>query len=892
MIEILAKSHVKDGKKVTLSKHTSDVLKVFENIKRKLNKINSADLIEAIEIAIFLHDLGKVLPSFQIKSLGNKHYKPWDIYHEIPHSLFSVFWVDKDKLKAKFNNENYLNFIISSIAYHHWRENFDDFISRHNEIFIKLCQKVMEEWGEILKENLSQEFSSFNEYKDFIGINKKWTESIINRRSFTNLAVPPYKFDYEPLRGEIKKEWILISGFLQRCDHFASWCEEEGENLNEVEIEPKRENEVKDVIGNKIRDYAWQFKVLDGKTDKNIILIAPTGYGKTEFAFLWGKGNKFFYTLPLRSAVNQIYERAGEIFGENTTGLLHSDADAYILEKGIDETNTMKSYELAKQLSYPVIISTGDQFFPYALRPPGYEKVFATLSYSRLVIDEVQAYDPKACAIITKFMEWIYKMGGKFLLMTATLPKFIENRIRSLVIDLEIVNIYEKEKENFQKIFKHKLKIKLIENKKEGKNPEFELPEGEIEEIIKKANEGKRVLVILNTVDFAQRVYEKLMNKTSSPLKDNIFLLHSRFTFEDRKNKENEYIKKFENPKPSTENIGKILVATQVVEASLNIDADVLFTEICPLDALVQRIGRVLRRYFYKDGKIRNKSDNTEYNISQSEFKSFENEPNVYMWVFKEGLQSGRKKVYSEELIKFSIVWLWKKGKGDIETLLKEISQVETGIKDYDESVVEKIFKEEFSLLLEDNLKEKSKKQKKESKENIYETILKDNKLLDKLNEIEIELSEYDKYALVTLFYSTIKRNGNYLKEFFDTLSLLDAGWMSERKSEAERIFREIYDVGVVPKNKLEEFKNEIEKFIDKINLNKKGWSLFTCFKTEVLSKYVLYLPRYSLSNNPILVYEIIKIKLDEKWAKRIEKWLSGIYLYQGEYNEELGLKV
>ena len=198
--------------------------------------------------------------------------------------------------------------------------------------------------------------------------------------------------------------------------------------------------------------------------------------------------------------------------------------------------------------------------------------------------------------------------------------------------------------------------MELIKNKKGEKTPIFELPEDKIEKIIREAESGKRVLVILNTVNFAQEVYRKLVEKAcSSSLENNIFLLHSRFTLEDRRNKETEYIEKFKNPKPPTENIGEILVATQVVEASLDIDADVLFTEICPLDALIQRMGRVLRRYFYRDGKVTNKSDNLEYDISQEEFRAFSNEPNVYVWVFDEGLQSGRGKVYSEELIKLSL---------------------------------------------------------------------------------------------------------------------------------------------------------------------------------------------------------------------------------------------
>ena len=886
MREILAKFRDKNREKITLSRHTSDVLEVFENIRKKLNEDNSSGLVEATKAAIFLHDLGKVLPSFQIKTLGNKEYQPQDVVYDVPHSLFSIFWIDKDELKNKFGDD-YFNFIISAVAYHHWRESFDEFILGSNKVLVRLCEKVLGEWGETLKSNLHDEFSELNEYGDFIDINKKWLESIINGRSFVDLAIPPYKLDYEPLRGEVKKERILIAGFLQRCDHFASWCEKEGESLDRVEIEPKAEDEIENKIAGKIGHDAWQFGTLANNKDKNVILVAPTGYGKTEFAFLWSRGEKLLYTLPIRSAVNQTYEgRAKEVFGEGKAGLLHSDADVYLLSQETDEAGTMKLYDLAKQLSYPVMISTGDQFFPYALRPPGYEKVFALLSYSRLVIDEIQAYDPKACAIVTKFMEWMHKMGGKFLLMTATLPKFVENRIKESAPDCEMINIYENEKDKFQKIFKHKLEVELIKNKKGEKTPIFELPEDKIEKIIREAESGKRVLVILNTVNFAQEVYRKLVEKAcSSSLKNNIFLLHSRFTLEDRRNKETEYIEKFKNPKPPTENIGEILVATQVVEASLDIDADVLFTEICPLDALIQRMGRVLRRYFYRDGKVMNKSDNLEYDISQEEFRAFSNEPNVYVWVFVKGLQSGRGKVYSEELIKLSLAWLWKKKEiEDIEPLLSKIGQRDGT----DEVQVEDFFKEEFSPLLG------SDKKTEKSKETYYKKLLNGN-WLENVDKMEVELSEYDKYALVTLFYSSLKGDGEYLKSFFDTLDLLDAGWMASKKSEAQKTFREIVDISVIPEGLFEPFCRDVIRFIQ--SYSEKKEAIYTLFKREVLSKYLVSVSwgsvRETIGERNKAFYRLFNALSTEEQKllneRPIESWIRDIFIVPGGYDCRTG---
>lgn len=852
MTQIWAKS-----KSITLSKHIEDVLSAFDKIKCK---IPDDTIKKAIKIAIFYHDFGKVIPKFQISKVRNKNYEPFDIIYEIPHSLFSVFWIDEFIVKSILNNdEKLVKFVISAVAYHHWRESFDEFI-RTNDKFKNFAKKVLNDWKNKFQQNLQNEIKNLNINDDdifkltnSIKLNEKKLEEIKNNLPFYHIAIPPYNFDYEILREiliksfEEHKKWILISGFLQRCDHFASFCEEENENLDNIEIDSIGFDKIKENFKRKINQQdenkIWQIQKLNNEEirNKNIILIAPTGYGKTEFAFLWSNSEKFIYTLPLRSAVNQIYERAKGIFGDEKVGLLHSDADVYLLEKEGDVGDTTKLYELSKALSFPAIISTGDQFFPYALRPPGYEKIFALFSYSRLIIDEVQAYDPKACAIIVSFIDWVVKMGGKFLLMSATMPYFvkkeIENRIGS---QFEEINVYEEKKENFKKIYKHKLKIEVIENE-----------DKKIDEIIDKAKKGKSVLVILNTVKEAQEIYKKLKEKADYSLKNKIFLIHSRFTLEDRRKKEVELIEKeFKNPKP--ENEGKILVATQVIEASLDINADVLFSEICPLDALIQRMGRVLRRYF--DEKVID-------------------ETNVFIWVFKNGLESGKGNVYKKELLKLSLAWLWKKSQGEID--------------DVPEDELSNFFNQHFSGLIQSlqgenqagrSKKEKGRRKKNQQNENILQKIIEDDEWVSNINNLEIKLSEYDKYKLVDNFYKSIPLDGKYLPEFYNTLEILSAGYMSNRKSEAQKIFREVYNVDVIIEGKLKEFEEEIKKITE----NKIS---FSEFKKNILMRYIISVPYFrNLNLNRKLTYEI---DVDEK----LLPWLEGIYIIkEKEYNEEIGL--
>lgn len=681
---------------------------------------------------------------------------------------------------------------------------------------------------------------------DILQLNKDMLQGLANGLSFSDYVIPPYQLYWLPKRLEIdeegKKEWIHISGFLQRCDHYASYCEEEKSSIDNIEIKNIDNTKILDNIKIKIstNNSIWQEeKLKDNNYKNNLILIAPTGSGKTEFAFLWSGGEKFFYTLPLRAAVEQIYDRATKIFGEDKVGLLHSDADVYLLG---DDYNyeRLKVYEVAKQLSYPVIVSTGDQFFPYGLRPPGYERIYATFSYSRLVIDEIQAYDPRATAIIVKFIEDIYRLGGKFLLMTATLPEYVKKEIEERIKsnnqkNFNELNLYEEEKQKYEKLKKHKLAFNIIDNKKQANKTDFTIPEDIIKQIISNAKE-KRVLVILNTVKQAKDVYDKIKEKNNennnpqSKIKDeNIILFHSQFTLNEKQKIKDKIEDKFKNPKAPNDNEGKILIATQVVEAAIDIDTDILYTEICPMDALVQRMGRVLRRY--KKNFDLDKQNGTS-----------EVSPNIYVLVFKEGYESGNGRVYESELIEKTLILLKDEGN-------------DTNWQAY-----------------YDNLNTEKEKLKKKD-----DTIPDDNS--------EILMSEYCKYDLVKKLYEILNPNGKYLSKFYETLSLLDAGFMSDRREEAQRMFREIMNANVIDVSKEEEFKNKVNSLINN-NFN------YTLFKKDIIAEFVVLIPYWKLdkikkgavtqwldevensneikNNNP---------DLKKKKLKKLKEWCSDIFI-------------
>lgn len=107
---------------------------------------------------------------------------------------------------------------------------------------------------------------------------------------------------------------------------------------------------------------------------------------------------------------------------------MHSTALDYLQENVKDESEikqTFKDYAETINLSSKITTCTIDQIFKFVFKYRGYEREYATLSYSKIVIDEIQGYSPEIVAILLKGIEMIYKIGGKFMIMTATLPVFI-----------------------------------------------------------------------------------------------------------------------------------------------------------------------------------------------------------------------------------------------------------------------------------------------------------------------------------------------------------------------------------------------------------------------------------------------------------------------------------
>lgn len=550
----------------TLVEHTNNLLDQFDCLRSTYPSILNDHQWQLLQYACAYHDLGKINDLFQKKIRHNQA----TIDGEIPHGLLSITMIDFNALSDKFSQDE-LKVLAYAVANHHNRDFSKIEKGNYKDQITKLAVNEAKLDISNLKIDLpirTPKFVSSNYYK-FCHI---WTVKDI----WDNVWL-----DENGIKQQLKvyELFIKIKGLLNRLDYAAS-------GHYSIESSP-RINESVNVLNylgknaryNDLQNWTYNHR------NQSIVVIAQTGLGKTESALRWFDTNKAFFVLPLKTAINAIYDRLiQEIFqgdldkANDNMALLHSDMLSILVNNKKLSNEQLFNQEInedrewSKQLS----ITTLDQVFPFVYHYKGYEPKIATLAYSKVVIDEIQMYSPDLLAYIICGLKEIQKYGGKFDVMTATLAP--------AVLDLF--------KENGIKFImpSHAFLDSNVDHRHNVKTLHRELTA----EDVLKLDQGQKTLVIVNTVKKAMEMYNELKENGKD-----IHLIHSRFTREDRRRKEQEIIDFAHS------NSTGIWIGTQVVEASLDIDFDVLITELSELNGLFQRMGRCYRKRNY-EGKTPN----------------------------------------------------------------------------------------------------------------------------------------------------------------------------------------------------------------------------------------------------------------------------------------------
>ena len=379
------------------------------------------------------------------------------------------------------------------------------------------------------------------------------------------------------------------------------------------------------------------------------ILEAPMGVGKTEASLIAGEilanregesGLAFF--LPSQATANAMFERvmswiqnfekkptcwldedmAGSS-GQLTIELAHGKArlnqsfaemseSGALVDEDEDEKNQNKnpkeSNRLATnaffmgrktQLLANFVVGTVDQMLMGALRQKHIMLKHLGLAGKVVVVDEVHAYDSYMSRYMDAMLNWLGAYRTPVILLSATLPGKRRGEMVSAYLGqgtFEGRAALEGERAYPLLTWTDGESVRTRQIELDARQTDVEILRGEDDAVIpflrERLAEGGCAGVIVNTVKRAQSMAEQL--KTAFPQYD-VLLDHAQFIMPDRIRKEKQIMERLGRKSTSEQRDGLIVVGTQVLEQSLDIDCDVMVSDLCPMDLLLQRLGRLHR---------------------------------------------------------------------------------------------------------------------------------------------------------------------------------------------------------------------------------------------------------------------------------------------------------
>lgn len=597
---LLAKSADRGGE--TLAQHTWDVLAklaALHQLRPTLSELaRMPRLWHCLFWTCFLHDFGKAARGFQ-KMLRDK--QAWGQRHEVL-SLACFDWI-----AGGFSQEERRG-IVAAIVSHH--RDADEIQATYDDVEPDPLLPLLAEFEpEVVSRLWHWVDSCAGDWISALGFSAEEVQPIslmphddavrlvqeqgARRVRFWLRAYHRWVSALgDPQPAYQKTLPILLRGLTTTADHMAS------AHLENVPapIRESWESLAGRIVGSAERAYFHQ-RASAERSSRSALLAAPTGSGKTEAALYWALGDgsrsvpRLFYALPYQASMNAMFDRLKDEvkgFGKDAVGLQHGRALQALYLRLIDQeksraaarTSANWANNLNTLHARPIKVFSPYQMLKAAFQLRGFEAMLTDYAQAAFIFDEIHAYEPKRLALILALVKYLREnYQARFLVMSATFPQIIRDKLtETLALDPER-DIITADAAVFEQFRRHRLHLL-----------DGGLLEDGIARMVADVQAKKKVLACANTVRRAQEVRQALLNAGLS--REQVLLIHSRFILKDRTRIEQEVIKRCQIGAASQP---FVLVATQVVEVSLNIDLDTIYTDPAPLEALLQRFGRVNR---------------------------------------------------------------------------------------------------------------------------------------------------------------------------------------------------------------------------------------------------------------------------------------------------------
>ena len=572
---------------LTVEEHCKIVGKIArEIVKRMPGWLKEAFFPAGVSLTAAVHDVGKVSPHFQEKLRRNiSEY----VFNSMP---------GLEKAEPNFDKEYKGHATVSKAALKDIHEITAEIAGKHHGYSAVCSEADAEIYG-------GQEWQ------------KRRKELIVNLKKYFNEPWPEINSD---LQSETIAGLTCVSDWIGSGDTFLRVIENTDANIISsvnsagfVKPQIKKNLSFKEIFS--FSPHEAQVKLIQAANRRGVYTLeAPMGMGKTEAALFAAyqmlekeQATGIYFALPTMLTSNKIWERMNNflavILDESSVHkkslLVHSLAWLAAGNMGADAEPGQAWFNSGKRgILAPFAVGTLDQALMAVLNVKHNFVRTLGLMGKVVILDEIHSYDSYTGTILDELVTTLKQLKCTVIILSATLTGERKNKI--LAGNIADINEYKK------------MPYPLITSLPEGAQKAEEIPAGSsenntviiktlnnheqaIEEALLRAERNEQVLWIENTVSAAQDIF-KILSSRASEMSIKCGLVHSRFIKKQREKNETLWVQLYgKEGKLQRKEQGRILIGTQVLEQSLDIDADFLITRLCPSDMLLQRMGRLWR---------------------------------------------------------------------------------------------------------------------------------------------------------------------------------------------------------------------------------------------------------------------------------------------------------